>query len=51
MVDDVETGEVVRLLPQYEEEGVDPVWELGDEVPPGHVQGGPTEVAVRGLVR
>ncbi len=38
MMDHVKGGEVGELLPQHEEERVEEVHELGDEVPPGHVQ-------------
>ncbi len=38
MMDHVEGGQVGELLPQHKEERVEKVHELGDEVPPGHVQ-------------
>ncbi len=38
MMDHVEGGQVGELLPQHKEERVEEVHELGDEVPPGHVQ-------------
>ena len=38
VVDDVQRGQVAPLLPQQEEQRVEVVNELGEEVPPGHVQ-------------
>ena len=46
VVHQVECGQVRALLPQHEEEGVKEVHELGDEVPPGHLQRGQPRVAV-----
>jgi len=37
VVDHVKSGEVVELLPEDKEDGVDVVDELGEEVPPRHV--------------
>ena len=46
MVHHVQGGQVAELLPGEEEEGVEEVHELGDEVPPGHLQRGQPRVAV-----
>ena len=43
----MEGGQVAKLLPQDEEEGIEEVHKLGQEVPPGHVQSRQTSVAER----
>ena len=39
MMDHVEGGEMAKLLPENEEEGIKEVEELGDIVPVGDIQG------------
>ena len=52
MVDDVQCGDVLVLLPEDEEQGVKELCELGEEVPPagvGHPQGLGVHGPVQGL--